>query len=86
VPGLTGAFELSDLAVMGDGAFMAQVCAYDELHPNAGSTRTLERIQCLAQKANLSERVQTRVFDVTHQFNIDMQEEAFAWLERWLGI
>lgn len=86
VPGLTGVFELSDLAVMGNGAFMAQVCAHDELHPNAGLTRTLERIQRLAQKANLSERVQTHMFDVTHQFNIDMQEKAFAWLERWLGI
>jgi hypothetical protein len=29
-------------------------------------------------------RYQMKFYDVPHQFNAQMQEEAFAWLDRWL--
>jgi hypothetical protein len=31
-----------------------------------------------------AERFKSRFYDVPHQFNQEMQEEAFLWLEKWL--
>jgi hypothetical protein len=30
------------------------------------------------------ERLATRLYDMPHEFNADMQNEAWAWLERWV--
>jgi hypothetical protein len=85
VPGLTGWLELSDVAAMGmPGALMVQQCAQDALFPLEGMQRTCARLAALYTKAGLGERFACRFYDVPHQFNVEMQEEAFAWLERWL--
>ncbi len=85
VPGLTGWLELSDVAALGmPGALMVQQCAQDALFPPEGMQRTCERLAALYAKAGLSERFTCRFYDVPHQFNVEMQEDAFAWLDRWL--
>jgi dienelactone hydrolase len=85
VPGLTGWFELSDVMAMGmPGALMVQQCAQDELFPLDGMQKTCERLDALYSKAGLSDRFACRFYDVPHQFNAHMQEEAFVWLDRWL--
>lgn len=85
VPGLTGWLELSDVAAMGmPGALMVQQCAQDALFPLTGMQRTCDRLAALYAKAGLGERFACRFYDAPHQFNLEMQEEAFAWLDRWL--
>jgi dienelactone hydrolase len=85
VPGLTGQLELSDVMAMGmPGAFMLMQCAQDSLFPLDGMRKTCQRVETLYAKAGLSERYRYRFYDVPHQFNVEMQEEAFAWLDRWL--
>lgn len=85
VPGLAGQLELSDVMAMGmPGAFMLQQCAQDELFPLEGMQKTCERVAALYQKAGLPERFACRFYDVPHQFNVQMQEDAFDWLDRWL--
>ncbi|MCL6511183.1 MAG: prolyl oligopeptidase family serine peptidase [Anaerolineae bacterium] len=86
VPGLTGQLELSDVAAMGmPGALMVQQCAQDALFPLDGMQKTCDRLAALYAKAGLSERFACRFYDAPHQFNVEMQEEAFGWLERWLA-
>ncbi len=85
VPGLAGWLELSDVAAMGmPGALMVQQCAQDALFPLAGMQHTCDRLAALYAKAGLCERFACRFYDAPHQFNVKMQEEAFAWLDRWL--
>lgn len=85
VPGLAGQLELSDVIAMGmPGAFMAQQCAQDSLFPLDGMRRTCDRLAALYAKAGLSDRFACRFYDVGHQFNLHMQEDAFEWLDRHL--
>jgi hypothetical protein len=84
VPGFPGAFELSDLAVMGEGEFLVQSCAQDSLFSLAGMQHTAARIGKLFAKAGQSERFEARIYDVPHEFNPQMQTEAFAWLDQRL--
>lgn len=85
VPGLTGWLELSDVAAMGmPGALMVQQCAQDALFSPEGMQRTCARLETLFAKAGLGERFACRFYDAPHQFNLEMQEEAFAWLDRWM--
>jgi dienelactone hydrolase len=84
VPGLTGALELSDLAVMGEGALMVQSCMQDSLFTPDGMRATAERIGRLFDKASQPERYAARFYDAPHEFNPSMQRDAFDWLDRWL--
>lgn len=85
VPGLTGWLELSDAAAIGmPGALMVQQCVQDALFPLEGMQRTCARLEALYAKAGLGERFTYRFYDAPHQFNVQMQEDAFAWLDRWL--
>lgn len=84
-PGLAGHLELSDVMAMGmPGAFMIQQCAQDELFPLEGMQKTCDRVAALYEKAGLRERFACRFYDVPHQFNVQMQEDAFDWLDQWL--
>lgn len=85
LPGLTGWLELSDVVAMGmPGALMVQQCAQDELFPLDGMRTTCQRIEALYAKAGQSDHFACRFYDVPHQFNAEMQAEAFAWLDQWL--
>jgi hypothetical protein len=39
--------------------------------------------QCY-RKAGVSERLRTRLYDAPHEFNSEMQAEAWEWLDRWI--
>jgi dienelactone hydrolase len=85
VPGLAGQLELSDVMAVGmPGAFMLMQCAQDALFPLDGMQATCQRVAAIYAKAGLSERFACRFYDVPHQFNAQMQDEAFDWLDQWL--
>jgi dienelactone hydrolase len=85
LPGLRAALDLPDAAALAaPGALLVQQCARDTLFPlegMRGAVRTLERVYA---KAGISERFRGTFHDAPHSFTIPMQDEAFAWLERWL--
>ncbi len=85
VPGLTGQLELSDVVSMGmPGALLVMECAQDELFPLEGMHATCERIEAIYRKANLPDKFAYRFYDVPHQFDVPMQDDAIAWLDTWL--
>jgi hypothetical protein len=45
-----------------------------------------DKIARVYQDLGHPERFQMRFYDVPHQFNVPMQEEAFVWLEKWLEV
>jgi hypothetical protein len=67
-----------------DCAVFVQNCARDRLFTRAGMDAAVGKIRAVYQDLRQSDRFQSRYYDVPHQFNPEMQEDAFVWLERWL--
>lgn len=56
----------------------------DKLFPVAGVDAAYERLREVWTSRNVGDRLVTRRWDYGHVFNIEMQEAAFAWLDKWL--
>ncbi|MGH2350399.1 MAG: dienelactone hydrolase family protein [Chloroflexota bacterium] len=85
VPGLFQEMDLPDVAALTcPRALMVMQGRQDRLFPPDGMQRALDYLGATYAKAGVGERFAGRMFDVPHQFNLGMQEEAFAWLGRWV--
>lgn len=67
-----------------DCALFVQNCARDRLFTRAGMKGAVDKIRAVYADLKHPERFRSEFYDVPHQFNVEMQEDAFAWLERWL--
>ncbi len=52
----------------------------DTLFPLAGVEKAFLKIEACFRKAGVPERQRCRMYDAPHQFNLEMQAEAWAWL------
>ncbi len=68
-----------------DCAIFVQNCARDRLFTRAGMESAAAKIRAVYEDLKRPERYRSKFYDVPHQFNLEMQEEAFEWLEKWLG-
>jgi dienelactone hydrolase len=85
VPGLYKALDLPDAVAMhAPGALLVQQCAKDALYPTAGMKGSVEKLTRIYAKAGIPERFKGTFHDVPHSFTPAMQEEAFAWIEKWI--
>jgi len=84
--GLHASLDHPDIASLAapDTAVFVQNCAQDRLFTRAGMDAAAEKIRAVYADLKRPERYQSKFYDVPHQFNAAMQEEAFAWLEKWL--
>ncbi|MCC6446419.1 MAG: acetylxylan esterase [Armatimonadetes bacterium] len=57
----------------------------DMLFPPEGVRSAFDKIARAYDRAGVPDRFKASVYDTPHEFNRDMQTEAFAWLDRWLG-
>ena len=84
-PGLRGSLELPDAAALtAPGALLVQQCARDTLFPMEGMRAAVDRLERIYAKAGIPERFRGAFYDAPHAFTPAMQDDAFAWLERWL--
>ncbi|MEX2231341.1 MAG: hypothetical protein WD824_04235 [Cyclobacteriaceae bacterium] len=67
-----------------DCAIFVQNCGRDRLFTRAGMDAAVDKIGKVYSELKQPERFQGKYYDVPHQFNVEMQEDAFSWLERWL--
>jgi dienelactone hydrolase len=67
-----------------DCAIFVQNCARDRLFTRAGMETAIQKIGSVYADQKKAERFKSQFYDVPHQFNVAMQDDAFAWLERWL--
>ena len=85
VPGLYGQLDWPDLAGLHwPGALMTINGLQDRLYPLEAAQGAVKRIEAIFSKMNATDKYQGVFFDGPHEFNVTMQERAFAWLNRQL--
>jgi dienelactone hydrolase len=85
VPGLYRSMDFPDVAGLhAPGALLVQQCSQDQLYPLAAMHGAVEHLQKLYAKAGIPERFRGTFYDEPHVFRPHMQDEVFAWFERWL--
>jgi dienelactone hydrolase len=85
VPGLHRWLDLPDVAALhAPGPLLLQQCERDLLYPMSGMVGAVEKLRRIYAKAGAAERFRGTFYDVPHSFLPAMQDEAFAWLDRWL--
>lgn len=85
VPGLYRYMDLPDVVSMNaPGGLMVIQGTQDGLFTNAGVAAAYDKIAAVYRKAGVPERFAGVTYDGPHEFNAEMQDKAFAWLDRWL--
>lgn len=68
-----------------DCKILVQNCARDSLFTREGMEKAAAKIGLVYEQLGHPERFESRFYDVPHQFNVEMQQDAFRWLKRWLS-
>jgi dienelactone hydrolase len=76
--------DIASLAAPSCATFV-QNCAQDRLFTRAGMDSAAAKIQVVYADLKHSQRFRSKFYDVPHQFNAEMQQEAFEWLRTWLA-
>jgi dienelactone hydrolase len=85
IPGMYQYFDLPDLAALiAPRAIAVQMGSRDGLFPTAAIEAAFAKIAKCYQKAGSPDRQRCKLFDVPHEFNAEMQAEAWDWLRRWV--
>ncbi len=85
MPGLYQQMDLPDVASMNcPGGLMVINGSKDGLFPTHGVNAAFEKIAQVYAKAGVGERFEGVWYDGPHEFNAEMQDKAYAWLDRWL--
>ncbi len=85
VPGLYGNLDWPDLAGLHwPGHLMTINGLKDPLYPLEAARTATEKAKRIFEKMGSPENYEAVYFDGPHEFNIEMQEKAFAWLEEKL--
>ncbi len=82
IPGLYRYLDLPDLAALiAPRSVLVMNGSKDTLFPPAGVEKAFQKIAACYQKAGVPERQRCRLYGVPHEFNREMQAEAWSWLE-----
>jgi len=85
IPDVYRSLDLPDQAALtAPGAFMVQQCLRDSLYPHAGQRASVKKLGEIYAKAGIPERFIGKFYDYGHSFRPDMQDDAFAWIDRWI--
>ena len=69
---------------MGTRPLLVQQCLRDGLYPREGMEAAVRTIEEVYRRAGLADRFTALSYDVPHEFNRQMQDDAYAWLDRHL--
>lgn len=85
IPGLTRWLDYPDVAALAMPSSMLVINGRkDGLFEPAGVQASFDKLAACYQKAQLADHFRASWYDTPHEFNVEMQGEAFAWLDRWL--
>ena len=85
VPGLYRYLDYPDVASLAMPAALLVINgSQDELFNLDGVHTSFEKLQACYAKARVPEKCRTRLYDAPHEFNQQMQAEAWDWLRKWL--
>jgi dienelactone hydrolase len=84
-PGLSLSLDIPDVASI---ACPKPMLFYngrqDKIYPVPAVETAYKKMRAVWESQNAGDKLETKLWDVPHVFNVEMQEEAFAWLERQL--
>ena len=84
-PGLYSSLDLPDAAALhAPGALLVQQCLRDTLYPLEGMQASVDKLTKIYAKAGIPEKFRGSFHDVIHSFPPALQDETFAWFDRWL--
>lgn len=85
VPGLYRYLDYPDIATLAmPSALLVINGKKDGLFEPGGVATSFDKLHRCYTKAGIPERIKTSLYDAPHEFNAQMQEEAWAWLKRWV--
>jgi dienelactone hydrolase len=85
VPGLYRHLDYPDVASLAmPVALLVINGSQDGLFQLDGVRAAFDKLAACYKKAGIPERVRTRLYDAPHEFNAEMQAEAWAWLKKWV--
>jgi hypothetical protein len=85
VPGLYRYLDYPDVAALGMPAALLIINgSKDQLFDLEGVRQSFDKIRACYKKAGIAEKVHARFYDTPHEFNRDMQAEAWEWLKKWV--
>lgn len=85
VPGQLEFLDLPDVVSLSvPKPLMIINCKKDQLYTMTAMEAAADKIGEIYKKANASDRYLVKWYDVPHLFNIEMQNDAIEWLEKWL--
>jgi hypothetical protein len=67
------------------GALLVINGSRDQLFEPTGVQASFTKLAACYAKAGVPQNLRTRLYDTPHEFNAEMQAEAWEWLKRWLG-
>jgi dienelactone hydrolase len=85
VPGLYRYLDYPDVASLALPTPLLVINgAKDGLFNQEGVKASFEKLAACYAKAGVPSHCRTRLYDTPHEFNDEMQAEAWAWLKRWI--
>jgi dienelactone hydrolase len=85
VPGLYRHLDYPDVASLAMPAALLVINgSKDTLFHPAGVRAAFDKLAACYRKAGIPDRVRTRLYEAPHEFNVEMQTEAWAWLRKWV--
>ena len=85
VPGLYRSLDYPDVVSLAMPAALLVINgSKDALFEPTGVRRSFEKLQACYAKAGVPDRLRTRLYDTPHEFNAEMQAEAWSWLGKHL--
>jgi dienelactone hydrolase len=86
IVGLYRYLDLPDLgALIAPRSLLVINGSRDQLFPPEGVDAAFKKIDACFRKAGVPDRQRCRLYDAPHQFNVEMQAEAWSWIGRWLA-
>ncbi len=87
VPGLYGDLDWPDVgALHWPNALMTINGLKDALYPLEAARKAVDKLRRIYAKMGISEKFEGVFFDGPHEFNVEMQDQAFAWMRKQLQV
>lgn len=85
VPGLYRYLDYPDVTSLAMPAALLVINgSKDALFDLTGVHESFDKLNACYKKAGITEKCRTRLYDTPHEFNSEMQAEAWEWLRKWL--
>jgi dienelactone hydrolase len=85
VPGLYRDLDYPDVSALAiPSALLVINGSKDSLFAPEGVQESFAKLTACYAKAQVPEKFRARLYDTPHEFNLEMQQEAWEWLRRWL--